>query len=177
MRPRLLSIACLFALLPATLHAQLGLYGTYTAQQLNVPGYSSWINGGTFGAYLASGHVELLSLGVDVRGSFANGSSQSFDSGAIGPRVGLNTHILPLQPYIEATAGVGHATFVGLPDVTKFEYQFLGGIDFTILPRIDWRVVEFSYGGLTGLNTNSFHPKTISTGIVLRLPRVWAAIP
>jgi hypothetical protein len=137
MRLRLLAFACLFALLPAAVHAQLGLYGSYTTTQLNVAGYGSWINGGTFGAYLASGHFALLSLGVDVRGSFASGGSESFDSGALGPRLALNTHILSLQPYIEGTVGVGHATFVALPDVTQFEYQFLGGIDYSILPRID----------------------------------------
>jgi hypothetical protein len=179
MRLRPLLTACLFAFLPHALHAQLALYGSFTTQRLNVPGFNSWINGGTFGTYLASGHFAVLSVGVDARGSFATGGGTSFDSGAIGPRLGFNMHILPVQPYIEATAGVGHAAFSGLSssDVTKFEYQFLGGLDYTVLPRVDWRVVEFSYGGLTGLNTNSFHPKSISTGIVLRLPRIWAAIP
>jgi hypothetical protein len=53
--------------------------------------------------------------------------------------------------------------------VTKFEYQFLGGFDFTVFPRVDWRIAEFSYEGLAGLN-GGFHPESISTGIVLRLP-------
>ncbi len=66
----------------------------------------------------------------------------------------------------------GHASFSGNPTIgiTNFEYQILGGVDYTFLPRLDWRVVEFSYGGLAGLNNGSFHPKTISSGLVLRIP-------
>jgi hypothetical protein len=177
MKVRLLLTACLFALLSPALHAQLGLYGNFTTVNLKMSGSGGWINGGTFGAYLAHGHLALLNVGVDARGTFASGGSTSFDSGSIGPRLAFNTHVLPFLPYVEATAGVGHANFIGSSEVTKFEYQFLGGIDYTVLPRLDWRVVEFSYGGLSGLNGNSIHPQTISTGIVLRVPRIWAVIP
>jgi hypothetical protein len=38
-----------------------------------------------------------------------------------------------------------------------------------VLPRLDWRVVEFSYGGLSALN-GTLNPRTLSTGLVLRLP-------
>jgi hypothetical protein len=87
----------------------------------------------------------------------------------------LNLHIIPLHPYVEATAGVGNLNFEGgsPTNSTRFEYQFLGGLDYTVLPRIDWRVAEFSYGELSALNGNSFHPRTLSTGIVLRLPRLF----
>jgi hypothetical protein len=170
---RLITILFCVSLTPS-LYAQLGLYGTFTTAKLNVTHYDNWLYGGTFGAYLASGQLALFSVGIDARGSFDSRGPTAFYSGAIGPRVALNTHILPMSPYVEATAGVGHANFSqGTPSsVTKFEYQFLGGLDFSVLPRVDWRLVEFSYGGLTGLNSNSFHPKTISSGIVLRLPRV-----
>jgi hypothetical protein len=160
--------------LPLSLHAQLGLYGTFTTAKLNVTNYDDWLYGATFGGYLASGHLALFSLGVDLRGSFDSRGPTAFDSGSIGPRVALNLHILPISPYVEGTVGVGHADFAGgtPSSVTKFEYQFLGGVDYAVLPRVDWRVAEFSYGGLAGLNNISFHPKTISSGIVLRLPRV-----
>ena len=55
------------------------------------------------------------------------------------------------------------------PSNTQFEYQFLAGFDLTVLPRLDWRVVEFSYGGLSAFN-GDLHPRTLSTGLVLRLP-------
>lgn len=169
-------IAALAAVLcfisPPALHAQLGLYGAFTTAKLNQPGFSSnWTTGGTFGAYLASNRLAFFNVGLDGRGTFTSGGGASFDSGSVGPRVALNTHVLPFHPYVEATLGVGHASFTGHGpySVTKFEYQFLGGVDWTILPRIDWRVAEFSYGGLAGLN-NGFHPETISTGIVVRIP-------
>jgi hypothetical protein len=164
--------ALLFLSFPFSLHAQLGLYGSFTTAKLNVTDHNNWIYGGTFGAYLASGRLAVLSAGVDLRASFLSSSSTKFNSGSIGPRVSLNLHVLPIHPYVEATAGVGSATFEPSSSTTKFEYQLLGGADYTILPRIDWRVAEFSYGGLSGLNGSSFHPKSISTGLVLRIPNV-----
>ena len=164
----------LFVLLPASVHAQLGLYGSFTAAKLNALNNGNYLYGGTFGAYLASGRALILSVGGDIRGSFANGGGTGFDSGSIGPRVSLNLHVLPIHPYVEALVGIGHATFASAPEnnITKFEYQFLGGVDFTIFPRVDWRLAEFSYGGFSGLSNDSFHPKSFSTGIVLRLPNV-----
>jgi hypothetical protein len=174
MKPLRLLAVFLFALSPLSLHAQLGLYGGFTVQNLGVPPESGYqFYGGTFGAYLASGRLAILDVGLDLRGSFTKNGSDSFNSGAIGPRVGLNLHVLPLHPYVEATAGLGNLNInEASTNVTRFEYQFLGGLDFTIFPRIDWRVGEFSYGGLSVFN-GSYHPKTLTTGIVLRLPRVF----
>ena len=164
----------LLILSPLALRAQLGLYGGFTVQNPAVPpanGYQFY--GGTFGAYLASGRLAILNVGLDARGSFTKNGADSFNSGSIGPRVGLNLHILPVHPYVEATAGLGNLSISETSsNVTRFEYQFLGGLDFTIFPRIDWRVAEFSYGGLSVFNS-SYHPKTLTTGIVLRLPRVF----
>jgi hypothetical protein len=170
---RLLALL-LFTFAPLSLHAQLGLYGAFTVQNLGGPNNNGYdLYGGTFGAYLASGRLAILSLGVDLRGSFARSNGVSFDTGSIGPRIGLNTHILPIHPYIEATIGLGHVDFTGSTGgETKFEYQVLGGLDFTILPRIDWRVAEYSYGGLSTINNYNYRPKSLSTGLVLRLPRI-----
>ena len=78
---RLLALSfCLFS--PLSGHAQLGLYGAFTAQNLgdpNVTGYSFY--GGTFGAYLASGRLAILSLGVDLRGSFTRDAGNSLELG------------------------------------------------------------------------------------------------
>ena len=82
----------------------------------------------------------------------------------------MHPQVLPISPYVEGLAGVGHFDYgQSQGSATKFEYQFLGGVDYTLIPRLDWRVVEFSYGGLSAFN-GSLHPKTISTGLVLRLP-------
>jgi hypothetical protein len=167
----------LFLFSPPSLHAQLGLYGAFTVQNLGVPndnGYGFY--GGTFGAYLASGRLAILSLGVDLRGSFTKDGGDSFDSGSIGPRLALNTHILPIlpiHPYVEGTVGLGSLNLAGGSPSNgfKFEYQVLGGLDFTVFPRVDWRIAEYSYGGLSSLNNFNFHPKSLSSGLVLRLPR------
>jgi hypothetical protein len=165
----------LFVFAPLCLHAQLGLYGAFTAQNLGGPNGNGYdLYGGTFGGYLASGRLAILSVGIDLRGSFARSSSASFDTGSIGPRIALNTHILPIHPYVEGTIGLGHVDFSGGSpgSATKFEYQVLGGLDFTILPRIDWRVVEYSYGALSTISDYNYRPKSLSTGLVLRLPRI-----
>jgi len=174
MKPLRLLALFLFALSPLSLRAQLGLYGGFTVQNPGVPPDSGYqFYGGTFGAYLASGRLAILNVGLDLRGSFTKSGSDSFNSGAIGPRVGLNLHVIPLHPYVEATAGLGNLNITeASSNVTRFEYQFLGGLDFTVFPRIDWRVAEFSYGGLSVFK-GSYHPKTLTTGIVLRLPRVF----
>jgi hypothetical protein len=165
----------LFLFAPLCLHAQLGLYGAFTAQNLGGPNNNGYdLYGGTFGAYLASGRLAVLSVGVDVRGSFAKNDRASFDTGAIGPRIGLNLHILPIHPYIEGTIGLGHVDFTASTGSdTKLEYQLIGGLDYTIQPRIDWRVAEYSYGGLSTINNYNYRPKSLSTGLVLRLPRIF----
>lgn len=150
--------------------AQVGIYGEFSATKLNVPN-TSWIYGPTFGAYLDKGHFWVFRSGVDARGAILGSGSTTLDSGLVGPRVAVRLHPLPMQPYVEALIGAGHADYgqgEAYVSATKFQYQFLGGLDLTILPRIDWRLVEFSYGGLSGLGS-SFNPKTISTGIVIRL--------
>jgi hypothetical protein len=157
--------------------AQTAIYGEFTAAKLSAPN-TSWLYGPTVGLYHDTGHG-LVATGLDVRGTFAgrgdtNGanSSQTLDTLLGGLRLAVTPHVLPIKPYAEALGGLGHLkTGQGSARTssTKFAYQFVGGVDFTIFPRVDWRVVEFSYGRLAGLG-DSFVPKTLSTGIVLRLP-------
>ncbi len=161
----------LLLLVPLYAKAQVGLYAEFSAAKANVTN-STWIYGPTFGAYLDHGQFWILSTGIDARGAILGSGNNTLDSGLIGPRLVVTPHILPIMPYIEGLIGIGNAGYYqgnAPTTVTKFQYQFLGGLDWTILPRIDWRLVEFSYGGLSGLGS-SFNPKTISSGIVVRLP-------
>ena len=52
---------------------------------------------------------------------------------------------------------------------TSANYRWVGGIDTTILPRVDWRIADYSYsgGGITQGNITR-HPQSLTTGIVLR---------
>jgi hypothetical protein len=157
--------------------AQTAIYGEFTAAKLSAPN-TSWMYGPTIGLYHDAGHG-LLATGLDVRGTFVgrgntNGaySSETLDTLLGGVRLAVTPHVLPFKPYGEVLGGFGHLkTGQGTQRTssTKFAYQFVGGVDLTILPRVDWRVVEFSYGRLAGLG-DSFVPKTLSTGIVFRLP-------
>lgn len=150
--------------------AQTGLYAEFGGSKISGAG-DSWLYGPTFGAYTDFLPLPFVHLGADLRGSVLGpGQGTTLYSGLIGPRLSVHPHILPINPYLEGLAGIGHIDYGGRAGSdTRFEYQLLAGVDYTLIPRLDWRVVEFSYGGLSALN-GSLHPKTVSTGLVLRLP-------
>ena len=52
--------------------------------------------------------------------------------------------------------------------VNNFDYRLVGGLDSTIFFHLDWRVVEFSYGGGVTEATRKVHTTNLSTGLVLR---------
>ncbi|HEY3991179.1 MAG TPA: hypothetical protein VGM02_17900 [Acidobacteriaceae bacterium] len=150
-------------------HAQTGVYIEFGGSKVDAPS-DQWVYGPTFGVYHDFYSVPFVHVAADLRGSVLGVSSTTtLTSGEIGPRVSIHPHVLPVMPYFEALAGIGHYDFGNRQSSTQFEYQFLAGIDYTLIPRLDWRVVEFSYGGLSAFN-GSLHPRTISTGLVLRLP-------
>lgn len=172
MRPRtqhpsllfvLIIAATLLTTLPAS--AQIGVSAAFTGATVSHSGSSAGVYGPTVGVYAESG--KFLAFGGDLRGSFLNGNNRTLNSGGLGPRVALKLHPFPLQVYGEALVGFnsfrGPTTTSGS---THIDYQLLAGGDFTLLPRLDWRVFEYSYTGSSGsLSADSF-----STGLVLRLP-------
>ena len=157
--------------------AQTGVYGELTAGKVSAAG-TPWMYGPTVGLYHDSGFGPIA-LGLDVRGSFLRrgdtggaGTSQSLNTLEGGVRLAVTPHVLPIKPYAEALTGYGGLTTgagASRTSASHLTYQFLGGLDFTFFPKLDWRVVEFSYGRLSGLD-NTYAPKTLSTGLVLRLP-------
>ena len=157
--------------------AQTGVYGEFTAGKIPAAN-TAWMYGPTVGLYHDDG-FGLFALGLDVRGSFLRsgdtngaGSSQSLNTVEGGVRFAVTPHVLPIKPYAEALGGYGGLTTgqgTSRTSASHAAYQFLGGLDFTFFPRLDWRVVEFSYGRLTGLGS-AYAPKTVSTGLVFRLP-------
>ena len=165
----LVLVACCFFALPAA-RAQVGAYAEFTASQLSAES-SSWHYGSTFGAYYTAWHFPVLNFGIDARGSIlgTGGSSdpRKVYSGLAGPRVILHLPILPLKPYAEGLVGVGHIDEgFGNTSSTAFADGLAAGADLTFFPRLDWRVVEYSYIRLPGgINENAF-----STGLVFRIP-------
>jgi hypothetical protein len=156
--------------LTASASAQTGLYVEYGGSKVDSP-TNTWVYGPTFGLYHDFYAAPLMHLGGDIRGSVLGvTNTTTLTSGMIGPRLSGHPRVVPIMPYLEALGGIGHYDFgSNQPSNTEFEYQFLAGLDLTVLPRLDWRLVEFSYGGLSAFN-GSLHPKTLSMGVVLRLP-------
>jgi hypothetical protein len=166
---RSFAAALLLAALSAPAHAQIGVYGEFSAQNFSQPN-TGWQYGTTFGIYDDHWHVPFFALGIDGRGSIVGSGDTKTESGYGGPRLVFNPPIFPLKPYVEALVGAGHAEFgqgLARTSSTEFAYQFLGGVDWTIFPRVDWRVAEFSYGSFKDIGLD---PKSLSTGIVVRLP-------
>jgi hypothetical protein len=159
-----LFLLTVFLFLSLVARAQTGVYAEFSGAGLGVSGGGN-VYGGTFGLYSGLLHAPVVSLGFDIRGEFMSGNGQTLNGGLGGVRIAVTPHVVPLKPYVEGLGGVGHSDTVE-GSSTDAEYRIVGGIDWTILPRIDWRVVEVSGGSTTGDVT----PVVISTGLVLRLP-------
>lgn len=135
--------------------------------------------GGTFGVNMDSIHAGPIGAGIDVRGMIQN-SANSTPYGnkvagfLIGPRVTVNTLILPFRPYVQLEGGVvGTNNGTQYNKDTHFAYQVQFGGDFTILPHVAARI-EYGVGQLTGSSNsaggNQSHTlQTLGAGLVFRL--------
>jgi hypothetical protein len=162
---------CFLLFLPLPVLAQTGIYASFSASNFDVPNVN-WQYGPMIGIYHDFWHPPFLGIGADIRGSFIGSGSTKLYGGVLGPRVDLHPPVFPVKPYVEVLGGIGQANFgegFATTNTTSFEYQLVAGVDVTIFPRIDWRLAEFTYSGFSDLNENAY-PKTISTGIVIRLP-------
>jgi hypothetical protein len=146
--------------------------------------------GGTGGVYWDFMKVGPVKLGVDARGSVVTtkrGAYQNFNgSGARiysvlgGVRAEFHTPVVQLKPYIEGVAGLGRSDYGLVSNNTtgavtvynNFEWQGLAGVDIKLLPVLDFRLVEFGYGGLNSTgNYGHYYPiKQVSMGFVFRIP-------
>lgn len=154
---RLVFLPLVLVLTTATLQAQakLAIYGTVGGE---TPGaHQSWATAGTLGAYVGVRDLGPVALSVDGRADI----SGNVKSGLFGPRLALHPPLFPLKPYFELLIG-GSAVNHGS---TQFAARYVLGADTTILPHVDWRIIDFS----DGLNQISGgNAKTLSTGLVLR---------
>lgn len=151
--------------------AQVGMYAAFGAADFHQPNVN-WQYGPMAGLYWNALGVPLIKAGVDVRAAWMGTGNAYDDSYLAGPRVQLHPHIVPLMPYGEALGGVSRVVVgqgVARTAGTKFTYGFVAGLDATIFPRVDWRVVDYSWQRVEDLGIH-FQPTQISTGLVLRLP-------
>jgi hypothetical protein len=162
-------LGCLL-LFSVAAHAQTGVYAAFSASDLEVPNVG-WQYGSTFGIYHDAWHFPFVGVGLDARATLLGSGNHTVDMGFIGPHVQLHPHVLPLMPYVEGLVGAGNVSLGGgAPiDKTAFAYEGVVGVDWTILPHIDWRVAELSFSGFSNVIDNP-SPRTLSTGLVVRLP-------
>jgi hypothetical protein len=151
--------------------AQTGVYAEFSTSDFNVTGVGRQY-GPTFGLYHNVWRPPFLGIGFDLRATLLGSGGTKAYMGFVGPRIQLRPRLVPLMPYVEGLVGAGNVQVGGAGSVvskTALAYEGVAGIDWTILPRLDWRIVEFSTGGFSSLNA-SISPRTWSTGLVLRLP-------
>ncbi len=144
--------------------------------------------GGTGGVYYDFKTWGPVRLGVDARGSIVttkrgaylnfNASGARIYSVLGGVRASFHTPIAPLKPYLQVSAGLGRSDY-GLQSsggavtiYNNFEYEGLAGLDIKLLPVLDFRLVEFGYGGLDpfGTYSHNYPIKQVSTGFVIHFP-------
>jgi hypothetical protein len=156
------------SLCTASLHAQakLAIYGTVGGEKTDI-NHESWTIAGTFGLYYGIAKLGPINVSIDARGDL----SDNINSGLFGPRVALKLPLIPLKPYVEVLGGFSSYSPQnnGAKNITDANYRWVGGIDTTILPHLDWRIADYSYsgGGITQGNT-TVHPQTLSSGLVIR---------
>jgi hypothetical protein len=155
----------LLAIVTINLHAQarLAIYGTAGTEQSGLP-YNPWKLAGTVGLYVQFFKLGPVFLAVDARGDL----SSQIRSGLAGPRLAIKLPILPIRPYGELLFGVANypQTVAGFQYSNDFAYRYVVGVDSTILPHLDWRVVDFSYS----INNSAGygHAETVTSGLVIR---------
>jgi hypothetical protein len=158
----------LLCLTATTLHAQakLAIYGTVGGEKTEVNN-QGWSTAGTFGLYYGLAHLGPVAISADARGDL----SGNMNSGLFGPRIAVALPVFPIKPYIEVLGGFSSYSTQngGAKNTTSGNYRWVGGIDTTILPHIDWRIADYSYsgGGITQGNITR-HPQSLTTGIVVR---------
>lgn len=176
--------------------AQLAAYGTVTVEHLSsikcvqtVCGSNDGtINpiGGFGGVYYDFRDLGPFRLGIDLRAgksignksatTYFNSPRPSLFSVLGGIRGSFKTPIHQLRPYIEGAVGLAR-TDIGVPltpdghvaSHSGVQFRGFAGVDLSLLPQLDFRVVEFGGGGVQGLNS-TYPIESISTGLVFHLP-------
>lgn len=168
---KLICFAVLLLAASVAAQGQTAIYGAFSASDYRLPNIP-WKTGAMFGLYSDPFGVPFVKAGFDLRASFLGSGNEAIDSYLGGLRVQIHPHVLPLMPYGEALIGGAHVNVgQGSANLNKTgaEYQLVVGADLTVLPHIDWRVVDYSWGNVLSLG-ETVHPETLSTGLVVRLP-------
>jgi hypothetical protein len=143
--------------------AQTAVYAGFSGAAVSGTGAGS-AYGALAGLYSQAGHYGYF--GGDFRATYLTRNGFNYYSGAVGPRLAFKPPILPFRPYIEGLVGAAnYNNGKGTSSSTHLNYQVVAGFDATILPRIDWRVIEYDFNAATG----GVHTNIFTTGLVLRI--------
>jgi hypothetical protein len=170
--------------LASSLHAQLAVYGKgdlnrYTLNETS-PSSTYTFHGAGVGIYDDFLHLGPVRFGMDVRGDLETTDKLQYQSVLAGFRVVGKLPVLPFRPYAEALIGEGGTRDKGpyavgitnVPYAHKLTYALLTGLDWSIFPHIDFRVLEIGYGRQsesTGFNTTTSDSMLLlSSGVVVR---------
>jgi len=173
LKPFALAAAFVLALSCLSAHAQLTVYGKLDFDHQDYSnGDNNTINffGGGVGVQDTFLHAGSLSLGGDLRADFYSGSQNNYYSLLFGAPVGFKLHTI--KPYLEPLIGVDGSKYTGTTaaGITthyggQLTYGGVGGFVLTVLPHLDWRVVEAGYTAGRGPDNPNI---LFSTGVGFR---------
>lgn len=165
-----------------TARAQVGIYGKFNSVHASSGSGTNYYTPGWFygpggGVYFNVVHLGPVALGGDIRADYLFQSPQRYRDALFGVRLAAKAPVIPIRPYAQVSAGIGGTSKTGPAGrnyTNKFQYWVFGGVDYTVFPHIDWRVVEAGYGHMTGISSSppatGVNLFTVSTGIVVRFP-------
>ena len=104
-----------------------------------------------------------LHAGLALRGVL--GDTSTVSGTLVGPRFSYSYNIL--HPYAEVLFGPNHLTFDGA-DRQGVTSEIALGLEIAYGRNVRWRVIEFTQGTFTGQPDS--HPRSFSTGFVVRVP-------
>ena len=182
-----------FGLLPAAATAQTSIYGTVSVEHVTGIRCLQTICGsgdgttnplGGFGGVWYDFHsYGPVRLGIDLRAGTTVGNKNAatyFNSARPrvfsvlgGVRASFRTPLPQLKPYVEGAVGLAKSNISMPQDATTgqvvyhsgVQYRGFAGVDLTLLPALDFRVVELGAGGLSNQG-RSYPGEAISTGVV-----------
>lgn len=147
--------------------AKVGIYAEAGADKSGLSG-QTLTAAETAGVYVGIKDLGPIALAVDGRGVFSSDTKNLL----AGPRVALHLPLFPLKPYAEALGGLVYYSVASgtgsRQSVNDYEYRLIGGLDSTIFFHLDWRVIEFGYGGGVTQANRKVHSTDLSTGLVVR---------
>jgi hypothetical protein len=187
-----LVLSALF-LIPATSHAQIGLYVNPVATRVSNSKADSGVFaflgdgstsrmfwGANIGGYYDRWHGEKYDAGIDIRDTIMGANNARLNNFLIGARVVAKSWSPNWRPYVQLSGGAGttrapHSTV----KTSRATYGVFVGADYKLSRAIDLKAFEIGYGSLTTISSATVgsavtsYPSSnliqVSAGLVFRI--------